>query len=273
MRKAREAHGLTLKQWADITKVDFTTLSRIENGHRAPSEALAAKCDEHFTEMRDWFTDFFVESQTWTQPSFRSWREHEDKARFIRAWSPGTVHGLLQTERYALSLIRTMIGVTDEMISSRLATRMARQKRILLGDDSAEVVFGVDELCLFRYVGSPEIMVEQLDHLIEVAELPNVTLHLIPAVGHAGLASEVIVTEAAGYVEHVIGGLVFTDDQSVGILSRLLSSMISESYRASDSLAKIRRARATWSKFGASQATQMQTAEAVSKPRRTRGPS
>jgi transcriptional regulator with XRE-family HTH domain len=267
MRKAREAHGLTLKQWADLTGVDFTTLSRIENGHRAPSEALAAKCDEHFTEMRGWFMDFFVESQTWTQPSFRSWREYEDKARHIRAWQPGIVGGLLQTERYALAHIRTMIGVTDEMISSRLATRMSRQRRILLSEDAPEVMFAVDELCLFRYVGSPEIMVEQLDHLIEVASLPNVTVHVVPAVGHAGVSSEVIVTEAAGYVEHVIGGLVFTDDQSVNILSRLMTSMLSESYRASDSLAVIGRARALWSKVGASPVTQTQTAGRASKPR------
>jgi hypothetical protein len=110
-------------------------------------------------------------------------------------------------------------------------------------------------------------MVEQLDHLIEVAELPNVTLHVVPAVGHAGVSSGVVVTESAGYVEHVIGGLVFTDDQSVNILSRLMTSMLSESYRASDSLAIIRRARALWSKVGASPVTQTQTAGSASRPR------
>jgi hypothetical protein len=265
MRKAREGHGWTLKQFSQLTEVEFTTLSRIENGHRSPNAALAGRCDELFPEMRGWFTDFFVESQTWTQPSLRSWREHEDKARSIRAWSPSVIHGLLQTEEYARVLLRTMTGVTDEMVSSRLENRMARQQRILRGDDPAEALFAVDELCLYRYSGSAETMIEQLDHLTEAAALPNVTLHVIPPVAHAGLASEVIVTEDAAYVEHVIGGLVFTDAHSVNILSRLLTTMISESYRASESLAKIERARKTWSKFGASRPTQTRTAVRASR--------
>lgn len=52
-------------------------LSRIENGKRPPTEALALACDEAFPERRGWFTDWYTESRAWTEipPGFRSWAE------------------------------------------------------------------------------------------------------------------------------------------------------------------------------------------------------
>jgi hypothetical protein len=89
-----------------------------------------------FPERRAWFTDWYDESRTWSEvpPGFRSWAEIEDRAASLRAWSPGIVHGLLQTEDYARALLATSPGVTDETVASRLSARMERQRRVIMRD-------------------------------------------------------------------------------------------------------------------------------------------
>jgi uncharacterized protein DUF5753 len=147
-----------------------------------------------------------------------------------------------------------------------LTSRMDRQRRVLYRDDAPLSWFVVDQLSLYRRVGSPETMVRQCAHLLEVASLPNVTLQLLPAIAHPANASELIITDSAAYVEHLTGGLVHTDEQTTTTLERLFSTLLSESYRASDSAAMIRKAGELWT--GELPPTQAHKAGRASKSRR-----
>jgi transcriptional regulator with XRE-family HTH domain len=240
MRKERLARGWSLREFAARTGINFAHLGRIETGKRPPTEAVAYACDAVFPERKGWFTEYYEESKSWTPAGFRSWAEYEDRARNLRVWSPSVVDGLLQTEGYAHEMLRIYPGVTEEIVATRLANRMERQQRILRRDDPPSVWFVVDEVALYRYVGSPSIMAGQMAHLAEVAMLPNVTMQVLPAVAHPANASELILTD--------------TDDQTVSSLSRMMATILSESNKASDSLAMIKRMEATWTR-GASRHT------------------
>jgi hypothetical protein len=96
--------------------------------------------------------------------------------------------------------------------------------------------FVIDELSLYRFVGSTEIMTEQMRHLAATAAMPTVTMQILPAVAHPAGASGCIVTDGAAYAEHVAGGFTYTDEETVSSLLRLFNSIHSESYRASESL-------------------------------------
>jgi hypothetical protein len=246
MKRDREAHGWSLRVFAARTGINYATLSRVETGHRPFSEKLAMACDREFPERRGWYLTYYEESKDWTPPGFRSWAEHEDRATVIRAWSPGVVHGLLETEDYARLMLSTVPGVNAEIISARLANRMQRQQRILFGPEPPLSYFVIDELSLYRCVGSPEVMAAELRHLAEVAALPHVTMQILPAAQHPANASEFIVTDGAAYVEHLMGGLVYTEPESIGTLARLFHTILSESYRASESLARLERLGETW---------------------------
>jgi hypothetical protein len=174
-------------------------------------------------------------------------------------WSPGVVDGLLQTEDYANTFLRTYPGATDEIAAARLANRMARQRRVLMREDPPESWFIVDELALYRLVGSAEVMAEQMQVIAAVAAMPNVTLQVLPAVAHPANPSELIVTDSAAYVEHLVGGLVYTDEETIASLSRVFTKILSESEKASDSLAMIERLGETWA-TGASPVFQARTA-------------
>lgn len=265
VRKERLARGWSIHELALRMGVAAGHLSRIENGKRPPTESIAAKCDDVFPERQGWFTEYYEESRTWTPPGFRDWPEYEDSARHVRAWMPGIVHGLLQTEGYARALLETSPGVTKEMVTARLAARMERQRRVLMRDDPPLAWLLVDQLSLYRLIGSPEIMAAQMGHLAAVAAMPNVTLQVLPAVAHPANASGLIVTDGAAYAEHVAGGYVFIEEETVTRLERLFHMLLSESHRASESAAMIEEVGQKWT-AGASPASQMPTAGTAWRP-------
>jgi hypothetical protein len=187
-----------------------------------------------------------TESRSWVPAGFRSWAEYEDKSATLRVWSPGVIDGLLQTAEYARAQLETLSEATTEVVDSRLRARMERQHRVLFRDDPPTAWFVIDELSLYRMAGSPEVMSAQMHHLADVATLPNVTMQLLPAIVHPVSSSELIVTDNEAYVEHLTGGLVYTDPESVTPLLRLFTKINAESYRASESLAAIERLGELW---------------------------
>jgi Domain of unknown function (DUF5753)/Helix-turn-helix domain len=255
MRKERLAHGWSLREFAARSGIEFTTASRIETGRRPPTAAVASACDAVFPERRGWFAEYYEESRTWMPPGFRDWPEIEDKATRLGDWQPGIVTGMLQTEDYARALLVTYPGAADQAVAARLAGRMARQARVLFRDDEPpEAVYVVDHAALYRMVGSADVMARQMSHLAAVAAMPNVTLQVLPALAHPATQSGfMIADDAAAYAEHVTGGFVYTDAETVTGLRRLFDTLRSESYRASESAAIIGKAGQLWT--GGSQAT------------------
>jgi hypothetical protein len=109
----------------------------------------------------------------------------EDAASQIRAYEVQFVPGLLQTEDYARAVI--MLGYSNpHEISRRVALRMARQA-VLARPDPPSLAIVLDEALLRRPIGGSRAMREQLKHLIEMSQRPNVTIQVVPfrAGGHA----------------------------------------------------------------------------------------
>ena len=246
MKKERLARGWTLRQLAAKTGVNFSHLGRIENGHRPPTESVALACDRVFPERRGWFAEYYQESRTWMPPGFRDWPEYENKATRLSEWSPGIITGLLQSQDYARALLAVHPGVTSEVVAARLANRMQRQRRVLFRDDPPTAAYLIDHAALYRLVGSAEVMAGQMAHLADVASMPNITLQILPAVAHPATQSGFMVADDAGYVEHVLGGLVYTELETVTSLARLFDTLRAESYRASESAAIIGKAQELW---------------------------
>jgi hypothetical protein len=111
----------------------------------------------------------------------------EEAASLIRSYEIQFVPGLLQTADYARAVI--LLGHAEAPpgeVDRRIALRMARQ-RLLTRPDGPRFWAVVDEAALRRPLGGPEVMRGQIDHLIEAAALPSVTIQVIPfqAGGHS----------------------------------------------------------------------------------------
>lgn len=112
----------------------------------------------------------------------------EDVANRVRTWQLSLIPGLFQTAQYARSVTVTEgVGVWEDPdeIERLVEIRMRRQAR-LYDERPLQVYAVVWEAALRQLIGGPDTMRTQLERLLEIAELPNVRLQVLPfrAGGH-----------------------------------------------------------------------------------------
>jgi hypothetical protein len=179
--------------------------------------------------------------------TFRDWRDYEDRSATLCAWTQGIIDGLAQTEEYARAQIATELGIDDREREARLRQRMERQRRVLGRANPPRIALIVDAAALYRLVGSPEIMARQMRHLIELAALPNVTLQVMPEIGHASQASSYLIADDAVWAEHIITGGVYVTPETVNGAVARFDSLRGECMRVSESLALLASMEEAWS--------------------------
>lgn len=90
------------------------------------------------------------------------------------------VPGLMQTEGYAEAVIRSARpNIAIDEVERQVAARATRQS-LLTRRDALEAWIVLDEAVLRRNVGGTDVMGAQLQHLLVLADLPSVTLQVLP---------------------------------------------------------------------------------------------
>src|SRR5262249_4159876 len=112
----------------------------------------------------------------------------EDAASRVRTWQLSLIPGLFQTAEYARSLaVSEGAGVWEDPddIERLVEIRMRRHER-LQADRPLQLYARVWEAALRQLIGGTDTMRAQLEHLLELAKLPNVRLQVLPyrAGGH-----------------------------------------------------------------------------------------
>jgi transcriptional regulator with XRE-family HTH domain len=169
---------------------------------------------------------------------FRAYVDLESAATLIRTYEGQLVPGLLQTDDYMRAVIGgAHLDESPEEAERRVALRVRRQA--LLERAIAPRVWAVvDEAALRRPVGGPKVMRNQVERLIEVAGLPNVTLQILPfqAGAHPALVGAFSILRFADqelpdvvYIEHLTNALYLDRRDDV---NRYLHVMDSVSLRA-----------------------------------------
>jgi transcriptional regulator with XRE-family HTH domain len=110
----------------------------------------------------------------------------EASATEIKIFFGDSIPGLLQTRDYARAVLSTSVVVPPADVEQMATSREHRAERLRSGVPLLWVVLG--EEALRRTVGSPQIQRGQLLRLRELAELPNVTVQIMPLSGGAHTA-------------------------------------------------------------------------------------
>ncbi|MFJ7996742.1 helix-turn-helix domain-containing protein [Streptomyces sp. NPDC096310] len=105
----------------------------------------------------------------------------EEAASAIDWYENELVPGLLQDMNYA----RVIMGThnpdeADDEIERRVHLRTARQGLLTRTTEPATFNVGLSEAVLRRPVGGHSVMAGQLKHMLDVGELPNVTIRVVP---------------------------------------------------------------------------------------------
>lgn len=262
MRRDRLAKRWSIAELARRINATPAHLGRVESGARPPTVRLAALLDEVFPERGGYYVSFMDDYRTAPEipATFRSWSDYEEGAATLRVWEPGIVSGLAQSEGYARALIAAEPGMTADTEDIRVKTRLDRQRRVVNRPEPPRLTLLVDQVALWRRVRSARVMAEQMAHLAEIAELPHVTVQVVPAIEHAANTSGYVLSDDAVWCEHLASGGVFTDPQIVSGIAARHDSLRAECYRASESLAMILEEGERW-RTGGSRAVQAATAE------------
>lgn len=102
--------------------------------------------------------------------------EHEQVSRKITQSAPLLIPGLLQTAAYARKILE---GGPE--IETRVALRMGRREILTRRRDPAEFIAYIDSEVLTRAVVQGDELIDVYHHLLKMAELPNVTIRLVPS--------------------------------------------------------------------------------------------
>jgi transcriptional regulator with XRE-family HTH domain len=244
LRALRGAKGITVKQVAEYLKCSLDTVYRMEADFGADEKDIYNLCrlyDVDPTQGRTLMDLAYAGSrQGWWERydvPYKTYIEYENGAASIKTFSCAVVPGLLQTRDYARAMnLSTVPKLAVEDVERGVEVRLNRQ-RILHRADPPHCWLILDEAALRREVGGPDMMRHQLNHLTEVAKLPNVTLQVIPFTAglHAAMDRSFIVLEFANpildvaYTESLFSPSNFSvTDLYVRVFDELSSCALSE---------------------------------------------
>ena len=210
--RLREGSGLSRAQVAERVGATDSTLWRYETGATRPKPGdVAILLDvygihgaerEELIEMakharkRGWWH----RHRQSLKPGFDSYIGLEAAASVVRTFQTLVVPGILQTEGYARAIIeQTAITSVPDQVDEKVLVRLSRQELLTREDDPLQVVAVLDEAVLHRQVGGPEVMSEQIRHLLELTRRPNVTIRVVPFTqgAHAGMDGPFYLLECA----------------------------------------------------------------------------
>lgn len=179
LRQQREAAGLTQQQLAEMAVMTRSHIAHIEAGRRMPSREDARRLDRALG-TGDVLSSFLPQDDSVVADHFEVARQLEQQATMIREFALSLVPGILQTERYMRAVLRTAFPPwSEEECDRAVVTRLERAK--ILTDPVTPVVWALlDETVLRRPVGGPDVMKEQLRHIVRLVEDNRVRVHVLP---------------------------------------------------------------------------------------------
>ncbi|HSA51439.1 MAG TPA: DUF5753 domain-containing protein [Yinghuangia sp.] len=180
LRHFRKLAGLTQQGLGSSLHSSGSFVGQVETADRKPSLEFVAQIDKFLGAGGLLVaTAFHAHRQAEGKPGwFETFVAAERQAMRIRTFEPQAIPGLLQCEEYTRSLLRAARLpplVVDDWVARRLARR-----RMLTAKEAPEFWAVIDEAVLMRMMHDSEVAKLQLEHLLEMAELPNVVLEVLP---------------------------------------------------------------------------------------------
>jgi transcriptional regulator with XRE-family HTH domain len=188
LRALRTERGWTVEQVAERLACSPSKVSRMETGQRGVNPrdirdlaAIYELDDERSQQLEELAAEG---KQT-------AWYQHRDlrapryvgleaAAETISDFGLGLVPGLLQTADYARAVLRINLPrLSDDVLEQRLHARLARQQ-LLVSEGGPRFEGLLEESVLYRPAASRLAMQAQLHRLVELSELPNVAIRVLP---------------------------------------------------------------------------------------------
>ncbi|MFD6419028.1 helix-turn-helix domain-containing protein [Streptomyces sp. NPDC060194] len=241
----RKRARLTQEGLCELVGVQVDTIASMEQGRRALQPELAATLDEvlgaggalavaigHMP-LRERFPVFA-----------RDFVDLEQAALTLLSYENQVVPGLLQTERYAEAVFGCLFPpISAEESAERLSGRLERQRIFGREPWPPMMCFLVEEVVLHRPIGGRDVLLGQLNHLRQCAELPFLGLQIVPTSRekHASLDGPMVLIETPdhnqlAYVEGQRVSFLIEDPDEVSVLQQKYGMLRSQALTPEESM-------------------------------------
>lgn len=230
LKRLRDQMSLSLDEASEATGISTPTLSRIENAKTTVNPKAVEDLVEFYgrPDLLEALVDLAKNAgkRGW-------WHSYRDvfKGAFVGFeydadaswyWEPLVVPGPAQTPEYMRALIRASPSpIPEETEDRRVEAQTTRQSNLFTRRRPPEMTFVIGEAVLHQLVGGEEVLRQQILHLWDLSQKPNVTVMIVPfsAGAHYGLEGGFAVLSYGeidmeiGYEEGP-GGDIYLESQS-----------------------------------------------------------
>jgi transcriptional regulator with XRE-family HTH domain len=256
--------GLSGEAAASAMGWDESKISRIENAKaRMPPGDVAAllkvygvEDDEVVTALENLAKD--AAKQGWWQSygdivalSYKDFLTLESDAESVHVYTPSLIPGLLQTGAYAREIIAaTALTRTPEEVTALAEVRKTRQAILTTRPEGPLKLWAVihESALDLRSASRPTLMRDQLRHLLDMTELPNITIQVMDlhATAHPGMLGLFeIVRFSAPWptvvsLENLRGGYLVEGTDDVKVFENAFERVVAAALSVDDSRQKIK---------------------------------
>ncbi|REK92174.1 XRE family transcriptional regulator [Streptomyces inhibens] len=246
----REAAGLRPAEFGAQMGYGENLIYKIERGARIPRPEFLDKADEvlgaggKIAAMKE-----DVEQARYPK-KVRDLTRWEAEAVELGAYGSHNLHGLLQTGEYTRALFEMRRPAYSQDKAERLvAARMARQT-IFDRSPAPALMFVQEEVTLRRPIGGRMVLRRQLEHLLEVGQLRNVEIQVMPTdrEDHAGMGGRIQLLKfgdgsVVGHSQGQFGSRAVSDPKEIRILELRYGIIRAQALTPRESLAFIEKLR------------------------------
>ncbi|MFJ9842400.1 helix-turn-helix domain-containing protein [Kitasatospora sp. NPDC101155] len=252
LRRLRRSRGWSQVGLSKRMGYSNTMVSYVERAMRPPTRNFAVKADEVFETGGTFYELWRRYAKASLLEGFAEFADAEARCRRLRTLALTIVTGLLQVPEYAEALAYSAFqrGAITRTEADERVDFIANRQRLLQQKKPPLLHVVIDESCLVRRVGGKAVMLKQLDHIVELAAQPNVTIQVAPFDLGENLPFKLPVTlldlpdgSVVGYAESYARGHLERTRETVTAWERQYDQLVVEALPRAASLALIRKAR------------------------------
>lgn len=180
LRLRREAMGMRVVDFAAAVRYGDDLVYKVEGGKRIPQQEYLSRADEVLGAGGLIAAAWEDVRKVRYPKSVRALGKLEAQAVEAALYSNHNIHGLLQTEEHMRALFEAWLpAYSDEETERMVAARMARRS-IFERSPAPTLSFVQEEVTLRRPVGGRMVWRRQLERLLELGRLRNVSIQVMP---------------------------------------------------------------------------------------------